>query len=192
MTLRAIMMMSLVSSALVAGGCDTGMEDSLSIQGSMVGSVVPDAADAVVLWLKDYNGEGTYKTGEGTAMNGTFTVSLPHPPPREADVVPGLAVGWIALYEPGYEIPDGPVASEVADPILGISARFAIVYKAEDGSGNAAFPWAASFPAGYSCAYCTQGIPDGYEPVPCTGFEVDALSGGGSSYEWCTWLPRTE
>jgi hypothetical protein len=136
-----------------------------------------------------FTGEHAYKTGQGTAMNGRFSVSLPHAAPREADVVPGLAVGWVALYEPGYAIPDGPVAGEVVDPILGISARFAIIYKVDDESGNAAFPWAASFPAGYSCAYCTQGFPDGYEPVPCSEFEVDAHSGGGSYYEWCNWLP---
>jgi hypothetical protein len=191
-SLKNFMISSLVFIAIgmsVASGC--AADDPLSVTGRIDGVDVPATSSAAVIWLKDYDGNEAHKYGGGTATRDTFSIDLPELLPQESNVAPGLSVGWVALYQAGYDIPDGPVSQSVIDPIVGISARYAIIWKEYDGSGNAEYPWAADFSAGYTCAVCTQGVPDGYAPVSCSDLVVDVRD-DGSLYEWCNWLSQPQ
>jgi hypothetical protein len=134
------------------------------------------AGPVVALWVaEDQSGDYLYKLGDGTASATAFSVGLPGDPPSEARLRgPSVDVGiaFVALLAPGASVPDGKVTSQ--PPSAGLTAKYAIIYRAPTDPGTAT-PWLAAFPLGLSCGRCvpaTSGF-DSFEPVDCALLVLD-------------------
>jgi len=153
------------------------------------GKTVPAHAQVEVIWsVSSGSPDYAYAFGSGEASGGTYTVSLPDPPPAEALNSYGtgfgdIGVGIIVLLPDGTSVPAGKVSDATMNDIetkaIGGSAGYAIIYK---GAGASKLSWSSLFPDGYSCA---KGVPakpgetfDTLEPVDCSEvvITVDSLN----------------
>lgn len=159
------------------------------VSGTVVG---PNAAAGPVIaaWLVDGMGNDyTYKFGDGTSADGaTFTMTLADLPMMARTTGPNVDVGgaFLVLLPPGTVVPDGVVAGE--PPVVGLSARHAIIYRGASDTGTLV-PWTAAFPVGYSCGVCvdsTTGGFDSWAPTDCTTLVIDTSA--PSAIDICNWM----
>jgi hypothetical protein len=155
------------------------------------GTVVGPAAAAgpiIAAWPVDgAGGDSIYKFGDGSSANGTaFTAGLPGDPPAAARNQFGgddFGVGFLVLLPPGTSYPDGPLATE--PPVVGISARQAIIYRGATDTGGIV-PWTTAFPVGLSCGVCVDSTTgfDSYAPADCATFVIDT----DPDPDVCNWM----
>jgi hypothetical protein len=170
------------------GNAGNRSESALTLTGAVVGTAIPSQAKAVVIWVvpsgsPDYS----YKFGGGSSASGSFEVTLVAEPPAQALNSYGLGLGFIVLVDSSQQVPDGIVDDEQLTPMLGFSARHAVIWKNESGPG---LSWSDAFPAGYACGKCAP--PSGattfdrFEPVDCSKLEVETAA-DIDSIESCNW-----
>ncbi|WP_437654523.1 hypothetical protein [Sorangium sp. So ce1182] len=162
--------------------------EGFSITGPISGDAVSDDAGVIVIWVVS-SGDPDYffNLGEGSVSGATFTVGFGSTPPRAAINSHGVGVGFVALLEPGTEVPDGEFDPDrFKTAVLAASPQHAIIWRDASRPG---LSWSGSFPDGYGCGKCVA-APDGgfdsFEPVACTEVEVQATS-DMDSLEFCGW-----
>lgn len=158
---------------------------AFSFSGPVTGPGSPAEGVVVVFWVvsassPDYG----YKFGDGVSTGVAYVAGLPtDPPPPEALNAGIFGVGFAVLMPPGTEIAQGIYYDEgVLAPMIGFSARHAIIYKAMD---SGAIGWLAAFPVGYACGVCVTNPSgfDSYAPTSCDTVEITT----DMTVESCNW-----
>jgi hypothetical protein len=172
--IRSSILLSFTALGAAACGNDAASGNEDAVRGTIVGSPVPPASKVVVLWgVSSGSPDYTYKFGEGTATGAQYVVSLGEDPPAEAINRYGIGIGLLVLVDAQQTIPEGKLDDATIDTFLGLSRRHAVIWRADDAQD---LDWSGAFPRGYSCGRCVDApegeIFDSFEPVACTGIEI--------------------
>jgi hypothetical protein len=185
--LGSALLAPLTLACVACGGSEnTEPTGDATAQGSISGGTAPAGSKVLVAWsVSSGSPDYVFKFGEGTVKGGTFVVGALDEPPAEAINSYGLGIGFLVLVDGKVSLPDGKFDEDDLGELFGMSARHAIIWRAETAKDGRT--WGSDFPAGYSCGVCVP-APEGetfdsYAPVDCSKMVIDM----SSERDVCNW-----
>jgi len=162
-----------------------------TISGTVDSDVQGEGRSVVLIWeVSSGSPDYAYKFGEGTVVNGRFSITLPGDPPAAAINSWGVGIAVVVVLPAGETLADGKLSTFGAADVAGVSSRHSVVWKAATLNLPSTPPadfWPLSFPAGYACGACTA-KPDGgsferFTPSACDHIQITTYN----IDEMCNW-----
>ena len=193
----------LSSAACDSGNGGAGPGSASGENGAKVtGPFAQETLAASVLWQVTTKEDYTYILGGGTARGGQATLSVPVESSGGRPTLDPVAlntyqdgsavgVGYVILTAPGDAPKQSAKAGDEDDlKMKGISARYAYIFRADDGE-TVSLAWAKAFPQGLSCGRCVektgeQAVFDTWEPVDCASIEIETAA-DVDDLDVCNW-----
>jgi len=173
-------------------GATNGVTGAVTVQ---PGYSLPGAGDVFAVWtVSSGSPDYLYVSGSGQLTEAGFELELPATLPDEAINSYGVGVGLIYALPSAYVPPPGRLdetlaPDRLAPSFIGITPRYAVIYRKPGATPPSPASWMEAFPEGYSCGVGVPAIAgdifDTYAPVDCS--MVELVVGDPSTFDFVNW-----